>query len=150
MKSVKIFQSFLIICSVVVLGGFAAFLSSCDGSEPESPSEIASKKLTASPWKVISVTVDGVDKTALFTGFTISFLNLSYQSANGGEVWRLTPGNWNLDASGTFFTRGDGIQVQLSTLTETSLVMSLNWNKNTFGPGRSLSISGQHVFTMGK
>jgi hypothetical protein len=64
-------------------------------------------------------------------------------------VW--PSGSWSFtDANATAFNRGDGISVQLTTLTETSLVMSLAWNKNTLGSGRVESIKGQHVFTMGK
>jgi hypothetical protein len=131
-------------------------LSSCGGGggEPEpSLQEKAKQNLTASPWKVISVTVDGVDKTSLFTGFTITFTSapsFNYTTTNGGAVWP-SSGGWSFsDSDGKALNFSGVLPIQLTTLTETSLVMSFAWNKNTFGSGRSGSIKGNHVFTMGK
>jgi hypothetical protein len=137
---------FLLACSNLISCGSS---NSDPAPTTKTPAELATAKLVASPWKVNTVTVDGVDKTTLFTNFTITFAASSYTQTNGGPVW--PSGSWSFtDANATAFSRGDGISVQLTTLTENSLVMSLTWNKKTFGPGRIESIIGQHIFTMGK
>ena len=148
--------SSLIRCSTLILLLGCLQFTSCGSSNSDpaptptkTPAELATTKLTSSPWKVSSVSVDGVDKTSLFTNFNITFTASNYTQTNGGPVW--PSGSWSFtDANATAFNRGDGISVQLTTLTETSLVMSLAWNKNTLGSGRVESIKGQHVFAMGK
>jgi hypothetical protein len=155
MKSKKIIYSALM--GAALISTFMMHLSSCKGKDPEpSAGDLAIASLIASPWKVKVVTVDNQDKTSLFTGFTIAFSKSgaadgSYSSTNGGLVWPAT-GQWTISdplVAGSF-KRNDGLDVQLIEVTTTSLKMSLNWSKNTFGPGRVESISGQHVFTMGK
>lgn len=162
--------------TIVILGAtglvlmFVLLLSSCGGDggtdpTPE-PEPTAGEKvlinLVASAWKMKSVAVDGVDKSSLFTGLTISFTSSassngkptafsgSFTTTNGGPVWPAS-GNWTItdQTTGASLSR-DGLAIQLTEVTESSLKMSLNWNKDTFGPGRVESIKGQHVFTMGK
>jgi hypothetical protein len=50
----------------------------------------------------------------------------------------------------TMFRRDDGVTVNLAEVTDTSLRMSLTWNKTTFGGGRSGSIQGKHEFVMSR
>jgi hypothetical protein len=167
MKSSKVVYSFLMVASLLLVSVIVLFLSSCGGkgSDPAPPELTAAEKavqnLVASPWKVAAVAVDGADKTALFTGFTITFspsstingkpsFNGNYSTTNGGVMWpngSWTIGDINLAGS---LQRGDGLTVQLTDVTATTFKMSLAWNKNTFGPGRVESIKGQFVFSMGK
>lgn len=127
--------------------------SSGGGDDPapeKTAAELTTAKLTASQWKVGSVTVDGVDQSALFKSFNITFTATSFSTTNGGVVWP-SSSNWLFtDANATGFSRNDGITVQLQEITDSSLKMSLAWSKNTLGPGRIESVKGQHVFTMGK
>lgn len=159
MKFSKISYPFLMAVSFAMLNAFALLLSSCGGGSNDlalTAGDKAVVNLVAGPWKVVSVTVDGVDKTSLFTGFTITFTKSSantggYSTANGGAVWPAT-GQWTIGDMNTAgsFLRSDGLEVLLTEITDTSLKMSLAWTKNTFGPGRIESISGQHVFVVGK
>lgn len=159
MKFPKIVYPFLMAATFVTVSAFALLLSSCKGGKDPEPSvgDKAISNLIASPWKVVSVTVDGIDKTSLFTGFTITFTKSSantggYSTVNGGVLWPAS-GQWTIADMNTAnsFQRSDGVEVQLAAeVTATSLKMSLASNKNTFGPGRIESIKGQHVFTMGK
>jgi hypothetical protein len=139
--------AFLFACSQLI---------SCGGGGGDDPApektaaELTTAKLTASQWKVGSVTVDGVDQSALFKSFNITFTATSFSTTNGGVVWPASS-NWSFtDANATGFSRSDGITVQLQEITDTSLKMSMAWSKNTLGPGRIESVKGQHVFTMGK
>lgn len=153
MKAIKVIYPILISCSVLIM---CLLISSCGKDTALSAGEQAIAKLTASSWKVVSVTVDGVDKTTLFTGLTITFSKTSsnggsYTTANGGAVWTGS-GQWTITDMNTagFIVRGDNLEVQLNELLPASLTMTLDWNKNTFGPGRVASIKGKHVFAMGK
>jgi hypothetical protein len=138
--------AFLLACSQLI---------SCGGGggdpEPEkTKAEEVTAKLTAGQWKVGLVTVDGVDQSALFKSFNITFTATSFSTTNGGVVWPASS-TWSFtDANATGFSRSDGITVQLQEITDTSLKMSMAWSKNTLGPGRIESVKGQHVFTMGK
>ena len=152
MKAIKIICPFLISCSILIM---CLLISSCGKDPALSAGEQAILKLTASPWKMVSVTIDGVDKTAMFTGLTITFSKTSsnggtYAAVNGGLVWTAS-GQWTITDMNTagFIMRGDNLEVQLNELLPASLTMTLDWNKNTFGSGRLASIKGKHVFSMG-
>ena len=143
------------VIAIAFLVACAQFMScgSGGGDDPapeKTAAELTTAKLTASQWKVGSVTVDGVDQSALFKSFNITFTATSFSTTNGGVVWPASS-NWSFtDANATGFSRSDGITVQLQEITDTSLKMSMAWSKNTLGPGRIESVKGQHVFTMGK
>jgi hypothetical protein len=158
-RSLRIFLASVAISALTLL-------YSCGGSEPEpepTAAEAAVINLTNSAWKVNSVTIDGVDKTSMFTNLSITFtptsttngkpssLNGSFTAVNGGLVWPAS-GTWSFPntADGNNVLRGDGVSLQLTELTATTLKISLAWSKTTFGTGRSAGLKGQHVFTMGK
>jgi hypothetical protein len=122
------------------------FMSAC-GSDGPSAQEIAKKAITSSPWKVQSVTVDGTDQTAVYSGLTITFTETGFTATNGGPVWPAT-GTWNFsDGAGKEIVRGDGLSVTVTEATQTRLVLKLTWSKTTLGPGRESSVSGENTFT---
>jgi hypothetical protein len=129
------------------------FLGSC-GEEVEPSAEEQNTELlmgtasTGKTWKVQSVTVDGVDKSSLFTGMTIRFSKGNMTVTNGGVVWPAT-GTWTFSTSeATTIKLGNGTEIGLE-VSETILKLTLTWTKNTFGPGRVSSVAGKHVFTFG-
>ena len=129
------------------------FLSNCKGHNErvKTPAEIAREKLVAgSPWTLQTAKVDGVDKTSLYQGLTITFMSNSYTSTHGGVIWPAS-GTWDFtDESGTTMVRiSDGLEISIETLTETQLVISFAWSQGTVGSGRSQSVSGQHTLTFG-
>jgi hypothetical protein len=124
------------------------------GPEPTAPltkQEEVTQLLTGSgtsskTWHLQSVSIDGVDKSSLFTGMTLSFTSSSFTVSNGGPVWPAT-GTWTFTSdAATTIRRNDGLEMTVDA-TSSSLKLTLTWSKNTFGPGRQLSVSGQHVFT---
>ena len=139
--------------------------SSCGGDpEPEpTAGDIVLTNLVSGQWRGGSVTVDGVDKSSLFTNLTITFasastadgkpvaFNGSFTTTNGGAVWPAS-GNWTITdpTVGTNLSRNDGVTVQLTEVTATQLKFNLAWSKNTFGSGKVGSVKGQHAFTFGK
>ena len=127
------------------------FLSACKGGgEPSlSKQDDVKAKLTASPWKVSTVMVDGVDKSAIYNALGLIFTNTGFTATNGGAIWPAS-GTWTFTSTdATAITRNDGLVITLTDVTATSLKLSLNWTKNTLG-GRTESVNGQHVFTFGK
>ena len=139
--------------------------SSCGGDPEPVPTagDIVLTNLVSGPWKVASVTVDGVDKSTLFANMTITFassstadgkpvaFNGSYTTTNGGAVWPAS-GNWTITdpTSGTILSRSDGVTVQLTEATASQLKFNLAWSKNTFGSGKTSSVKGQHAFNLSK
>lgn len=142
-------KSIIKITLSVVLLMVLILYSGCE--EEPSEYEVAMSKITAHTWKISNVTVDGTTQTQLFTNFSIKFNNNdTYTSSNGAPVWPGS-GQWYLDVSGTAFSRSDnGLMVSIQELSETSLILSLQWNRTTFGNGKTESISGNHRFTFTK
>jgi hypothetical protein len=136
------------ICMLVILS--FTFLTGCKKDDSPTTAEIMTQKLMAATWKVSSVTVDGTDRTSMFTGMTLKFTSGTYTTTNGHVVWPAS-GTWTFsNAEATMITRDDGLVGTLTEVTDASLKMSLTWSKTTFGPGRSGSIMGKHEFVMGR
>lgn len=124
-------------------------IASCGGGDPapaspKTPEDEVRDLLVAHPWKLMSATVDGIDKTAVYDGLTITFTSISYHSTNGGPIWPST-GSWsfsNNDASA--IKRDDGLVVQV-LVSESTLKLTFTWSKMTLGGGRVSSLNGQHI-----
>ena len=130
---------------------YALFLAmSCRDDDPQA-TETNLQRLAAHKWKLISVTVDGVDKTDLFTGLTLQWSqDKTFVATNGGEMWP-SNGTWSVtDDSGktllVSLNDPDHVEVTIQTLDDSTLVISLHWNKTTLGSGRASSIAGDYVF----
>lgn len=123
------------------------------GNNEPSAQEAALKKLSAGTWNVSSVMVDNSNQTSLFNNLTIKFNeNLSFSSSNGEPVWPSSGTFSFIDgATTTQVQRSDGVLFNIQELTDTSLKLSLQWNKTTIGKGgRNNSVNGQHIFTLNK
>jgi hypothetical protein len=134
----------------IVLILFVASTFSCKQPLPPEPTpeELATALITAAgtTWKIHSVTVDGVDKSSLFAGMTLKFTSSSFATTNGDPLWPAS-GTWDFTSTqATTIKRNDNVEVQVQA-TSTSLKLGLTWNKTTFEPGRTQSISGQYLFT---
>jgi hypothetical protein len=132
----------------ILLIGFIS-LQSCKKDDPGLTSDQVKEILTANAWKLTNVTVDGVDKTTLYAGLTLSFTDTNYTTTNGGVVWPAS-GTWTFaDATGKLITRSDGLSITVEEVIATSLRLRLTWAKATLG-GRVESLAGVHVFSFGK
>ncbi|HEY5691306.1 MAG TPA: hypothetical protein VIS49_07620 [Cyclobacteriaceae bacterium] len=121
-------------------------ISGCNSYEPIIKVQVI-KLLTAAPWNLSSVDVDGVDQTSVYNGLIITFSDDTFTSSNGGAVWPAT-GTWVFtDEQATAFERDDGLIVTIQEITETSLKLALTWNETTVGSGRTGSVSGNNVFS---
>jgi hypothetical protein len=146
-------KTFLIITKGFFSVSFLAatlLLIGCGGDSSPSASEVTTKQLTSSGWKISTVQVDGTDQTALFTNMTLSFTATNYATTKGGAVWPAS-GTWMFtDGTAKKIKRNDNLEVTIVEITDTSLKLSLSWAAGTFGSGRVSSIAGNHVFSFVK
>lgn len=147
MKSISIIVT-AILCTGIL------FISSCGGDGDPDPGTNQNKQeevtalLVGKTWKVQSVSVDGVDRSSMFTGMTIAFTNTGFTVTNAGPVWPAT-GTWTYtDAEANFIKRSDNLEVQVAA-TASTLTLTLTWTRTTLGPGKAESVAGKHVFVLG-
>ena len=145
MKKYSVLYALLSVFALVLA---VTLLDSCKGDDDPSPADKNKKIISSGTWKIGNVTVGGVDQTNLFTGFTLQFTSAgTYTSTNGSPVWSAS-GTWSFkDKTGIVVVRDDGKEVGVTTITDASLVLTMNWDKTTLGSGRLSSVAGEHVFT---
>ena len=153
MKHTEILKSFL---SIIFLIAIVVVFDSCKGGgdDPgpgnnQSESDLVTGLLTASPWKIKSLTIDGVAKNA-YPNLVVTFTKTTFTSTGGVPVWPAT-GSWMFtDDTAKFFKRDDQTVVAIESIDQSNLTMSLTWSQTSLGPGRVSSVAGKHVFVMGK
>lgn len=140
---VTIVFSSLALCLVLVL-------ASCGDDAAQSETDRVKDILISGTWKVQTVSVDNTDQTLLHKNLTLTFTGANYTTTNGANVWPAS-GGWSFtDDTAKTILRSDGVSMAVGEATPTKLVLSLQWNNTTIGPGRGESIAGPHVFTFGK
>jgi hypothetical protein len=145
---IRLINSVLGIVAVLALVTF----SSCDSPPPE-PAETEAEKntkilVTGGAWNLQSVTVNGVDQTPLYEGLKVTFSSSGYTAVAGGVIWPAT-GTWSFTSdAGTTIHRNDGLDLAITELTQSKLVVSFNWTKTTLGSGRTKSMAGAHVVSL--
>jgi len=126
------------------------------GGDPEISID---EKLNGS-WTLQSVTVDGVDVTSDFSGFSLT-LNYSgpntgtgHYSINNSKGLLYASGNYTLNGTTSVTLAGDdGSTVNATiSLTDGDKVLSFAFNNPTtlYGGGRSEAISGNYIFILKK
>jgi hypothetical protein len=117
------------------------------GNDPVSEETLTN--LISAPWRINKVTVDGVDQSTSFTGFTLAFTNNhSYTTTHGGLLWPAT-GEWSFkDETNKVLRRSDDVEIELIEITPTTLKMKMLWSVSGLGYGRTNSIQGQYLFEM--
>lgn len=140
---------FYILLSVLALTATLT-ITSCKDDDPVVTEENLNK-LAAHRWSLTRATVNGVDKTALYSNLILQWNNnKTFSSTNGGVIWPST-GSFSFtdDAEKILLLslniNGD-TEVSIQTLTDTQLVISFHWNQTTTSNGRSKSIEGDHIF----
>jgi hypothetical protein len=139
--------------SAVVLVATVITFNACDGGGEDvvDPRQKNTELITSGTWNISTVMVDGLNKTDLFTGFTIQFASDgTYTTTNGLPVWQ-PAGTWSfINNEGTLILRDDGREITIDNISSPTLQISMNWDKTIFGSGRASAISGDHVFTFTK
>jgi hypothetical protein len=145
------------IAIIAFLAGFA-FMMGCkkDDGPNQTEEEIQLEKL-AFTWTVTSATLDGNDRTADWTGMTLTATTSKTYSTSGSNddnVWP-SSGTWdfagNTGAGLEVLNRSDGVTINIDNLTETALDLSFTYvlaeaNKEA----RVNSIEGNWVFKFTK
>lgn len=142
------------VAAIVVVG----FLMSCKPDEPTlTPEQRVTKMLTdnGGTWSlpsVAGVTVDGMDVTQdLFKGFSITFGDGTLTTTGTSPVW-LRQDTWSYkDESATVIIRAqDNKEITISEITADQLILTLEWEHETFEGGRAKSIKGIYQFALEK
>lgn len=139
------------IASVTIIFCGLLVLQSCGGkgSDP-SPADQMKTILTSGTWNLQTVSVDGVDKSSVYTGLTVRFTEGNFTTTNGRVVWPAS-GTWQFtDDTGKNITRGDGLAISIEEAITSKLVLKLTWSQTTLGQGRSNSVKGVNIFMFGK
>ena len=128
----------------------AVTFSGC-GEDGPSASE-KQMKLLVGTWNITSVTVDGVDYTSIFDGFSLTFTDApkSYTGVNGRRMWTVSGEFSFVNGAATMFMGPGNQMVTITTLTENALVLEMEWQETTIGSGRTKSIAGHHVFVFNR
>ena len=109
------------ILSGIAIAVIVVSFSACGGGGGGGEEDVTLKQLTAGTWQMSSVTVDGVNQNALFTGLTLTFTATGYTAVNGDPVWPAS-GTWSFaDADKKTIVRNDGVTVNLESISDNSL-----------------------------
>ncbi|GHM99169.1 hypothetical protein WSM22_06590 [Cytophagales bacterium WSM2-2] len=132
----------LLVCTLIALA--LIILEGCGKNDPD-PLADATNKITSKTWTIKTVSIDGKDVTADFSGLTLKFSSSDYTTTNGHVVWP-TSGTWKFkEKSLTEIIRSDDVEVTVDELTGSSLALTFYWSKTSFG-GRVGSVKGSHSF----
>ena len=128
-----------------------AMLNGCKKNDPPSPQETVTTQLTsAAAWQSPVVTVDGVDKSDVYKDFSITFGKNTYTTQSGSPIWKAS-GTWAFaNAEATKMKLDGNIDVEINFISTDILELSLQWNEDTFEPGRVNSVKGKNKFKLKK
>ena len=127
----------------------ALMLISCgdDSDDPVTESTEEEKQLeslSASAWKMSSITLDGADATANFDGLVLTIKSVKTYSTNGSydPVWP-SSGSFTFGSDINTLTRDDGVSMTIS-VSETSLTVTFTYADSG---GRIDALPGDYVFS---
>lgn len=137
--------------SLIIIVTLFTFSNCGDTKKDPEPTEAekTTKLLTASTWKLQSLTIDGVSDNNFFKGLTISFTETGYTTTNGDPIWPAS-GTWSYTDGATTarkIKRNDNVEVVIDEISPTGLTLSIQWDKTTTD-GRTNSIAGKHIFKL--
>lgn len=111
-----------------------------DGGGPEpTAGQVAAGLLAAGDWSAPSTVTNGNDETVTgdWSGFDVNFTVTGTDLASGSysssglpapefaDVWPAS-GTWSINEAGTVITRNDGVTIDVSNLTATTVTLDLN------------------------
>lgn len=133
--------------SVFMLTWAVLFAAGC-GSDPEPETTRVRNILTAGEWSVNNVSVNSTDQTDVYKNLKVTFTPTGYTSSGGAPLWPAS-GQWSFsDDTGRKISRSDNIELTITEITDKQLTFTMPYSSTTFGPGRSASISGNHIIKM--
>ncbi len=153
MKALRILSLFAVVAVLLTYAG-------CKGKDPDPEPlvDIQFDKLKKT-WKINTVTLDGADKTADYTGFQLTFagtkgtppFDYSTSARPTLSPWPAS-GKWDFGAAPeTQFIRDKGTADELAVtyaVTESTLQISFTFNGTGY-PARTNVVKGAWVYTFG-
>ncbi|MBN8577551.1 MAG: hypothetical protein J0L66_11455 [Cytophagales bacterium] len=136
---------------LILLLAATLLLAACKGGgeDEPTPADQVRNLLAASEWNLQSVQVDGVDKTATYSGLKIQFTGNSFTTVNGKAIWPAS-GTWSFtDDTATKIKRNDGLEMDIVNISTSNLQLQFTWNSSSLGAGRTTSVAGSHVLILG-
>lgn len=137
----------------VILTAGCLLLFSCTGTEnKETEMEVAQNLLKSKTWSINSVTVptNTATESSDWTNFTVSFtsanMTTSGHPAGTEDVW--PSGSYTLSEDGKTITRSDGVLMNITTLTASSLSLYFHVEGINTESGRISALSGEYSFSM--
>lgn len=128
-------------------------LTGCKKNNDPAPTEqerVIAVLTSAAAWQSPIVTVDGVDHSDLYKDFSITFSKSTYTSTAGAPVWKPS-GAWVfINAEATLMKLDDAQEVEIKILPDDFIELSLQWDQDTFEPGRVYSVKGKQKFKLKK
>ena len=135
--------------SVLLITGLM-LIESCKDSPLSAVEQTKAILISSGGWKMQTVTVDNTDKTSVYSGLAITFTETGFTATNGVPIWPVS-GTWSFsDETGKNIKLGTGLEISIEEASKIKLVLKLNWDKTTLGPGRVTSVGGVNVFSFGK
>ena len=128
-----------------------AMLNGCKKDDPPSVQETVTTQLTsAAAWQSPVVTVDGVDKSDVYKDFSITFGKNTYTTQSGSPIWKAS-GTWAFANAEATKMKLDGVtEVEINSISADLLELTIQWNQDTFEPGRINSVKGKNKFKLKK
>lgn len=145
MKKLKYIYSAVLV--IAILG-----LSSCGSDDDPTAQELAFEKLSGT-WNLAnggSIMIDGQDASLNFAGFSFSFTDGTYSTANAGDLFRAT-GTWSWqNEAAQSITIDDGKTITIATLTEQQFVFTFTSNGTGGVANSGEGIAGNYTITVNK
>lgn len=130
---------------------FLLSLPGCGKKDELTAHEKITVLLTSSiAWQNPEVTVDNIDYSELYNDFSISFERGAYTTTSGAPIWRAS-GTWAfLNEEATLLKFDNVTEVEINSISDETLELTLFWDTDTFEPGRVKSVRGKNKFKLKK
>ena len=155
----RMLSRLLTVITLVALAVTFMMCGSDPGPDPVEPTEVekATETLTSgtatwAPSGSAGITADGTDVTEeFFNGFSITFTATTFTTTGNTPFFEATD-TWTFkDETAKVIVRGsDGKEMPITSLTDSQLKFTLEWDQTTYEEGRNKSIPGTYEFTLTK
>ena len=134
-----------LICALLIF-------QNCSDSDGASEKDVTERILQSKNWEVASVMVPNNTATESddWVNFMVSFTGTNMTASghpSGAEVvW--PSGSYTVSEDGKMITRGDGVLMNLTSISELSFTASFSLPEGTVIGGRIAALDGDYVFNM--
>lgn len=149
--------------SLLTIASLTLFFANCGGDENEKSKEEVQLGKLKNTWNIVSAELDNIDRTADFTGFTLTITGTYDKSAEPGDYpydytvsgSRPTPSPWDDSGSWEFggnpetiLVRDDGISMVYSINSNGELTLQFTCTACDYTGARSAQVNGNWEFIL--